>query len=137
MRSSRWRRRWPSGVTSEGELLDVFLDSRLTPLDFMRAVGKQLPAGIEALEVEEVGLRAPSLQSELRAAEYEVSLPADVAEADAREAVESFLAAESVPWEQVRDGETRRYDIRAMVQHLWRRGLEERLAGRRHAGARR
>jgi hypothetical protein len=29
------------------------------------------------------------------------------------------LAAESVPWEQVRDGETRRYDIRAMVQHLW------------------
>ena len=107
------------GVTSEGELLDVFLGSRLTPLDFMRALGKQLPSGVEALEVEEVGLRAPSLQSELRAAEYEVSLPATLAEEDAREAIERFLAAESVPWEQVRDGETRRYDIRALAQHLW------------------
>ena len=75
------------GVTSAGELLDVFLESRLTPFDFMRAVGKQLPAGVEVLEVEEVGLRAPSLQSELRAAEYEASLPAEVPEANAREAV--------------------------------------------------
>jgi len=107
------------GVTSDGELLDVFLGSRLTPLDFMRGVGRQLPAGVEALEVEEVGLRAPSLQSELRAAEYEVLLPATLTEEDAREAIERFLAAESVPWEQVRDGETRRYDIRALAQHLW------------------
>jgi radical SAM-linked protein len=107
------------GVTSEGELLDVFLASRLTPLDFMRAIGKQMPAGIEALEVEEVGLRTPSLQSNLRAAEYEVSLPATLPEAGVWQAVERFLAAESVPWEQVRDGEMRRYDIRALVQHLW------------------
>jgi len=107
------------GVTSDGELLDVFLGSRLTPLDFMREIGRQLPAGVEALEVEEVGLRAPSLQAELRAAEYEVSLPATLEQANAREAVESFLAEESVPWEQMRDGELRRYDIRAMVQHLW------------------
>jgi radical SAM-linked protein len=107
------------GVTSDGELLDVFLADRLTSLEFMREIGKQLPAGVEALEVEEVGLRAPSLQAELRAAEYEVSLPATLEQANAREAVESFLAAESVPWEQVRDGETRQYDIRAMVQHLW------------------
>jgi radical SAM-linked protein len=107
------------GVTSEGELLDVFLASRTTPLEFMRAIGKQLPAGVEALEVDEVGLRAPSLQSELRAAEYEVSLAATLPEADARQAVERFLTAESIPWEQVRDGETRRYDIRALVQHLW------------------
>jgi radical SAM-linked protein len=113
------------GVTSDGELLDVFLGSRLTPLEFMREIGKQLPGGIEALEVEEVGLRAPSLQGELRAAEYEVSLAATLEQANAREAVESFLAAESVPWEQMRDGELRRYDIRAMVQHLWVDGLKD------------
>jgi radical SAM-linked protein len=113
------------GVTSDGELLDVFLADRLTPLEFMREIGKQLPGGIEALEVEEVGLRAPSLQGELRAAEYEVSLAATLEQANAREAVESFLAAESVPWEQMRDGELRRYDIRAMVQHLWVDGLKD------------
>jgi len=107
------------GMTSEGELLDVFLGSRLTPFDFARMTGKQLPGGIEALDVEEVGLRAPSLQSELRAAEYEASLTADVSETDAKDAVESFLIAETVAWEQVRDGGTRQYDIRAMVQRLW------------------
>ena len=67
------------GVTSAGELIDVFLADRLTPLEFMRDVSRQLPAGIELLDVQEVGLRAPSLQSELRAAEYEVSLPASLA----------------------------------------------------------
>jgi radical SAM-linked protein len=107
------------GMTSEGELLDVFLASRMAPLEFMRDVCRQLPAGIEALEVEEVGLRGPSLQAELRAAEYDVSLPSTAAGAKAREAVESFLAAESVPWEHAREGEVRRYDIRQMVQQLW------------------
>ena len=123
------------GMTSEGELLDVFLASRMTPLEFMRDVCRQLPAGIEALEVEEVGLRGPSLQAELRAAEYDVSLPSTVAGAQAREAVDSFLAAESVPWEQAREGEVRRYDIRQMVQHLWVERVEERDTGRRDAGA--
>jgi len=112
------------GVTSDGELLDVFLGSRMMPLDFMREIDKQLPEGIEALAVEEVGLRGPSLQAELRAVEYEVSLPATSSE-EAREAVETFLAAESVPWEQMRDGDVRRYDIRTLVQHLWVDGSKE------------
>jgi radical SAM-linked protein len=107
------------GVTSAGELIDVFLATRLTPLEFMREVGRQLPAGIDLLDVQEVGLRGPSLQSELRAAEYEASLPTSVAEDDAHAAVERFLAAESLPWEQLRDKEVRRYDIRALVQEMW------------------
>ena len=107
------------GVTSGGELIDVFLATRLTPLEFMREVGRQLPAGIELLDVQEVGLRGPSLQSELRAAEYEASLPASLPEEDARAAVERFLAAASLPWEQMREKEVRRYDIRALVQEMW------------------
>jgi radical SAM-linked protein len=121
------------GVTSAGELIDVFLAARLTPLEFTRAVCLQLPAGIELLDVQEVGLRGPSLQSELRAAEYEASLPASVAEEDARGAVERFLAAESVPWEQLRDKEVRRYDIRALVQEMW---LEQRNNGAAVVGMR-
>ncbi len=114
------------GVTSAGELIDVFLATRLTPLEFLREVGRQLPAGIELLDVQEVGLRGPSLQSELRAAEYEASLPASLAEEGARQAVERFLAAESLPWEQLRDKEVRRYDVRALVQEMW---LEQRNNG--------
>lgn len=112
----------PVGTIGDGELLDVFLATRQTPLDFMRSVGTQLPAGVEVLDVEEVGLRGASLQSELRAAEYEVTVPANWSETDTKEAVERFLAEESVPWEQVRDGETRHYDIRALVQDAWAGG---------------
>jgi radical SAM-linked protein len=112
----------PVGVTSEDEILDVFLETRMTPLDFLRAIGQQLPAGIEVKAAEEVGLRAPSVQSELRAAEYAVSLPRTVQQDDARKAVEGFLAAKSVPWEQARDGQTRCYDIRPLVQDAWLEG---------------
>ena len=107
------------GVTSSGELLDVFLNSRVTTLEFTRGVSRQLPKGVAVIEVQESGLRAASLQSEMRAAEYEALLPPSLAREEAQQAVERFLAAESLPWEQLRDKEIRRYDIRPLVQHLW------------------
>jgi len=106
------------GVTSSGELLDIFLNTRMTPQQFIEEVDKQLPSGIELLEAREMGLRAPSAQSDVRWAEYDVVLPA--MECDAvTEATERFLAADSLPWEQLRDKDIRKYDIRALVQELW------------------
>jgi radical SAM-linked protein len=107
------------GVTSSAELLDVFLGSRVTALHFTREVSGQLPSGIEVLEAREVGLRAPSLQSELRWAEYRVRLGGPLAAEEVQKAIKGFLAAGSVPWEQLRDKEVRKYDIRALVQDVW------------------
>ncbi|MGD0764972.1 MAG: TIGR03936 family radical SAM-associated protein [Dehalococcoidia bacterium] len=107
------------GVTSEAELLDVFLASRVTTLHFTREVSAQLPAGIAVLETREVGLRGPSLQSELRGAEYRVRLSGPLAVGDLQKAIKSFLTAESMPWEQLRDKQVRKYDIRALVQDVW------------------
>jgi radical SAM-linked protein len=112
----------PVGVTSSAELLDVFLSSRTTPLHLAREVGKQLPPGVEVLEVHEVGLRSPSVQSEVRWAEYQAQLEASLTAEDVQKAIDTFLAADSIPWEHLRDKQTRRYDIRALVQELW---LEE------------
>jgi radical SAM-linked protein len=107
------------GVTSSAELMDVLLTRRTAPSHFMRLVSAQLPAGIEMLEVAEVGLGLPSLQSEVRWARYHVQGPFAGAAEELRSAVDRFLAAESVPWEHMRDKEVRRYDIRALVRELW------------------
>jgi radical SAM-linked protein len=103
------------GVTSGGELMDIFLGSRTSLRRFLEDVTQQLPAGIEILGVEEVGLGVPSLQSEVRWSDYEVEVPADRDSSEVEEAVHRFLASESVPWEHLRDKEVRRYDIRALV----------------------
>jgi radical SAM-linked protein len=110
------------GVTGSGELLDVFLSARISPHEFTRRVSEQLPDGIEIHEVRDVGIRAPSLQSEVRWAEYRVELDRSVERGRVQAAIEAFLAAETLPWEHLREKETRRYDIRGLVQQLW---LEE------------
>ena len=107
------------GVVSSAELVDVFLSRRIAPRDFMRSVSAQLPAGIEILEVAEVGLGLPSLQSEVRWARYRVEGPFDGPPEEVRSAVDRFLAAESIPWEHMREKEVRRYDIRTLVRDLW------------------
>jgi radical SAM-linked protein len=115
------------GVTSSAELLDLFLNSRISPLEFTRQVSPQLPPGVQVLEVQEVGLRAPSVQSEVRWAEYQVCLDPALPAERVQGAVDVFLAAESVPWEHLRDKESRKYDIRALVQDLWLEQSEEGL----------
>ena len=106
------------GVTSSAELMDVFLTRRTAPRDFARSVDAQLTAGIEILEVVEVGLGLPSLQAEVRWARYRVEGPFDGPPDDVRSAVERFLAAESIPWEHMREKQVRKYDIRALVREL-------------------
>jgi len=106
------------GVTSSAELMDVFLTRRTAPPGFTRSVGPQLPAGIEILEVAEVGLGLPSLQSEVRWARYHVEGPFGGKPEERRSAVDRFLTAESIPWEHMRENQVRKYDIRALVRDL-------------------
>jgi radical SAM-linked protein len=106
----------PVGTTSDAELMDVFLEQPMPPAAVIRAIGAQLPAAIQARSVEEIGLGLPSLQAEVRFAEYDVDVAAGLDEA--RAAAERFLAAASVPWEHKRESETRSYDIRAFVDTI-------------------
>ena len=51
----------PVGVTSSGELMDVYLAKRVASQHFVKAVSGQVPPGIAVLGVREVGLGLPSL----------------------------------------------------------------------------
>jgi len=115
----------PVGVTSSGELMDVYLARRVTPQHFIKAVSGQVPPGIAALEVREVGLGLPSLQSQLRWAEYQVDVPTDRPAEDVRRSVEALLAAASIPWQHQREREVRRYDLRPLVQDVWLEAVED------------
>ena len=102
----------PVGFTAEEELLDVLLTHPVPPLEVIQRLRPQLPRGLTLHRVVEVDLRAPSLQSQLQAAEYLVRLEA--APVDLSKRARQLLAAESCP----RERRGRRYDLRPLIQRL-------------------
>ncbi len=107
------------GVTSEGEVMDILLQKRVSPYFFIKVVSEQLPSGIGILGVEQVSLTAPSLQSRVREAEYRVEVEVDGKVEEVETALRSFLAKEHIPWQHQRDTGVRRYDLRPLVHRLW------------------
>ena len=104
----------PMGVTSEGELLDVILAQRIDPDLVTERVAPCLPEGLTLDGAWEVGMGLPALPSVVRWADYDVDVPAS----GGVSTIASFLAQESVPWEDTRGEKTRRYDLRPLVREL-------------------
>ena len=107
------------GVTSDTELMDIVLEKFVSPHSFTAAVGRQLPRGISIDGVYNTPLTMPSLQSQVRHAEYRVEMET----AKDKNAIESTLNAllekESLPWQHQRDTGPHKYDLRALVDDLW------------------
>ena len=122
----------PVGTVGEREQMDVFLEEPVDPADAQRRLAAALPPGLEAVAVEEVGERLPSLQSSVRAARYEVRFDAVEVDAGWLEArVRALLALETLDWEEQRPGseKVRRYDLRETVIALAVRPLDGRGEG--------
>jgi len=110
----------PVGFTSEAEVMDVYLSEIVPPARFIRDLSHQLPPGVDIRSVEEIGLGVPSVQSQVRWAEYEVDVPGDRPPADVDAAIERLMTLETLPWEHRRETKVRRYDLRAQIDKLWR-----------------
>ena len=107
------------GVTSEAELMDISVTRPVSPHWFTQAVSQQLPAGIIILGVFQTALTLPSLQSQIRYAEYRVQLETTEAAAkDIEKAVAALLSAEHLPWHHKRDTGERTYDLRTLIDDL-------------------
>jgi len=106
------------GITSEGELMDVFFERRVSPDFFAKVVSEQLPPGIEIRGLKEFWPKLPSLQSLVRFAEYRVETESDREPKEVKGALRSLLAKKSLPWQHIRDKETRSYDLRQLVDDL-------------------
>ena len=105
----------PLGVTSDCELADIYLERPADPIALLAALGAHLPPGIEPVWVVELGVDGPSLQSQLRRAEYEAALPGGASSADLRRRVEDILAADTLPSEYVRTNKVKAYDLRPLI----------------------
>ena len=107
------------GVTSEAELMDIMLDKFVSPHSFTAAISRQLPSGITVSGVYNTPLTMPSLQSQVRQAEYTVGLVTEKAKEDIESAINSLLDKESLPWQHQRDTGPHKYDLRALIEDLW------------------
>ncbi|MFA5078917.1 MAG: TIGR03936 family radical SAM-associated protein [Dehalococcoidia bacterium] len=110
------------GITSRSELMDIFLNRRMTPGDFVEKVAPQLPEGISIIEIQPVSLEAPSLQSRLRFAEYLVEVESRQDSGEIERMLKSLLSLESLPWHHSRDTGERFYDLRPLLDDLWMEG---------------
>ena len=107
------------GITGDAELMDIVVDKWVSPHSLATAVSEQLPPGIEIQQVFPLPLTMPSLQSQVRHAEYRVELETDKGQKEIESAITSLLALEHLPWQHQRDTGPRHYDLRALIDDLW------------------
>jgi hypothetical protein len=85
---------------------------------FAAMVGPQLPQGLEIAQVYPMPLEAPTLQAQMRFTEYEVRVT--VSDIDRlKQAIDSLMASDSLPWQHQRDTGVKSYDLRKLIDRLW------------------
>jgi radical SAM-linked protein len=124
----------PLGFSSRCEVLDMRLEHDI-PLEGLREkLQATLPTGIQVTNVESVDERAPTLQTQVVSAEYEVSLADAGFGSDVKRKIESVLASESI----IRTRREKEYDLRPLIEtlDLWDGKILMKLAAREGATGR-
>jgi radical SAM-linked protein len=107
----------PLGYTSEYELADIWLSEEMEPLAVLNQMMQRMAPGIKITAVEQVPLKAPSLQSITTSARYVVTPFAKQEKADMAHRVEQLLMEQSLIRERKR-GNVKRYDLRPLIIEL-------------------
>lgn len=108
----------PVGVTGRAELLDIWLVEPIEPEDVVVRLQSAVPAGLEVLAAEEAALRAPSLQSQMVAADYTASIHSDEPVEGIDTRVQALLDAPTLPRQRQHKGRMQSYDLRPLIQSL-------------------
>jgi radical SAM-linked protein len=117
----------PVGVTGRLELMDVWLIETLGPNEALTRLGPALPPGLDVLDATEVDLRAPSLQSQMRAADYCVLVRSQESVEAIHTRVQSLLEMPTILRQRQHKGRQQTYDLRPLIQSITvgaRRGTE-------------
>jgi radical SAM-linked protein len=106
------------GITGENELMDVYTVQPVSPHTFCAMASPQLPVGLQVVQVFPIALEVPTLQSQVRFAEYEVRV--ETTEVDALKLrINATLAKDSIPWQHQRDTGIKSYDLRKLIDSVW------------------
>jgi len=104
----------PLGFTSQGEVLDAWLEASLLLENVQAELAKSAPPGITIDKIDEMDLKVPALQTQVYSSEYEITFLTPVPELDQK--LDEILAAKSLP-RQRRD---RSYDLKPLIEDLQR-----------------
>jgi radical SAM-linked protein len=104
----------PLGFSSRCEVMDMKLENEIELEDLPSRLNSTLPPGLQVVEVEQVDDRAPALQTQVRSAEYEVTLMESVDASELGRKIDLAIQATSIPRE--RRGKT--YDLRPLIEEL-------------------
>ena len=104
----------PLGFSSRCEVLDMRLEHDIQLDGLVEELQGTLPTGIQVTSVESVDERAPTLQTQVVSAEYEVSLAEAGFGSEVKRKIESVLESESI----VRTRREKEYDLRPLIEAL-------------------
>ena len=108
----------PVGSTGSAEYLDLWLTEVIGPEQLEPRLRPCLPSGLEVLDVEQVELRAPALQAQVRAAEYRVEVRNQEPTEAVRSRVQALLDAPSILRQRQHKGKLQTYDLRPLIQRV-------------------
>ena len=118
----------PTGCFGRAEVADLWMEKAVLPQEAAILIRAQLPPGMELLDVQEVDVHLPSLQSLLRAAEWRVAVDAmDLPWEELEQRISCLLAADSLPRTRHRrlGQPARSYDLRPLIESLWLEGRDK------------
>jgi radical SAM-linked protein len=104
----------PLGFTSDCELVDVWLETPQALAAARAALEVAAPPGLRLSDLHEVPERTPALQMQITAAEFRVTLPADIDPGVLDERVAALLAAPEIR----RTRRQKDYDLRPLIEAL-------------------
>ncbi len=108
----------PVGVIGSAEYLDIWLTVPLNCENVLSQLQPALPLGLQVLDVEEVALRAPALQAQVRAADYRAVVQSREPLEAVRTRVEALLEASTILRERSHKGRLRTYDLRPLINRV-------------------
>ncbi len=104
----------PLGFSSRCEVVDMKLEHDI-PLDGLPTrLNTTLPSGIQVVNVEQVDEGAPTLQTQVASAEYEVTLTEAFDGSELKRKVDSVIDSKSI----IRERRGKIYDLRSLIEEL-------------------
>jgi radical SAM-linked protein len=104
----------PLGFSSRCEVMDIKLEHDIPLENLPTRLNSTLPSGLQVVRVEQVDERAPALQTQVAAAEYEVIFTEEIDRAELERKIDSVMKLQTIP----RERRSKMYDLRPLLEEL-------------------
>lgn len=108
----------PVGYSSECELIDAFLNEEQELVQVYEATREQTPMGLDILDIENVPVRAPAAQGQMREAVYRVRIWTDETASVLKERIQGLLSRSAIFRQRRKKDEKVDYDLRPLVHDI-------------------